>query len=238
MFHCPRTVPQPRNDHHTARPAPPSPRFQFSVFPKTGNPAGTGRPDFENISPSFGRLGRGRGPRPMCRERCPPAEKSLNRPGSQKKREKFRIFFRFSGRNKRGSRTHSTRVPLPHLSARDRCRPPTPHSCRPRTARRTPGRHRPASARTCAVRGTHPPFLTVPTRQRGNAVKDAPASVFSRRHGMLALHPRLPGRLSRARGPALARVDHGLRCRRRGGGAGAGEAWLAAACGRSLRSAW
>ena len=34
-------------------------------------------------------------------------------------------------------------------------------------------------------------------------------------HGTLSLHPRLPGRLPRARGPAAARADHGLRCRRR-----------------------
>ena len=40
-----------------------------------------------------------------------PAEQSLNRPGPQKKREKFRIFFRISGRNG-DSRTHSPRVLL------------------------------------------------------------------------------------------------------------------------------
>ena len=94
------------------------------------------------------------------------------------------------------------------------------------------------SARTCVVRSAHPPFLIVPTLQRGNAVKDAPASVFFWRHGMLSIHPRVPERLPRARGPAAARADHGLRCRRREGGAGNGEACLAAACGRSLRSAW
>ena len=102
-----------------------------------------------------------------------------------------------------------TTVPVrsaPHLSARDRCRPPTPHPCPPRTARRTPGRHRPASARTRIARDTHPLFLIVPTRQRGNEVKDAPASAFFRRHGMLSLHPRLPGRLPSARGSAAARL--------------------------------
>ena len=86
-------------------------------------------------------------------------------------------------------------------------------------------------ARTCVMRGTYPPFFIVPTRQRGNAVKDAPASVFFQRHGMLSIHPRLPGRLPRARGPAAARADHGLRCRRREGrnwcwrGASGGSLW-------------
>lgn len=42
-----------------------------------------------------------------------PAEQSLNRPGSQKKREKFRIFFRFSGRNEEFPKPQHTCAPTP-----------------------------------------------------------------------------------------------------------------------------
>ena len=214
------------------------PWFRFSVFPKTGNPARPGWPDFENISRSFGRLGRGRGARPLRRYHRPAHRKTTQQTEITEKKREIPDFFPVF-RKKWG-------LPKPQhpCAPRPTCRPgtdaghrrPTPIHVEPH------GEHRDgiarASARTRIVRGTHPPFLIVPTLQRGNAVEDAPASVFFRRHGMFSLHPRLPGRRPRARGPAPARADHGLRCRRGAGGAGNGEVCLAAACGRSLRSAW
>ena len=238
MFHQEHTAPQPRANHHIARPAPQSPLLPVFRFPENRKPGRFGLIIVWEYFPFFRKV-EARAWRPATPPRPltgPQNNHSIDR-DHRKKRKNSGFFSGFP---------EEMGLPKPQhpCAPRPTCRPGTDAGHRrPTLDHLEPhGEHRDGIARpfarTCVMRGTYPPFFIVPTRQRGNAVKDAPASVFFGAMGCFRSIHGCPGGCHPLEVPHPLALITVCAAGDGKGGTGAGEARLAAACGRSLRSAW